>query len=383
MDKLLVMNLKTKGLPYNITQPIVGKVSRDLDASTNDLIYIVKKDIQFTNAENNAILISTQPLEHIDKPPKGVYNIVSLDHLQDGDIVVINTDGIINTLYRVNSRHNFLVFTERCNSNCLMCSQPPKDRNDIPYLFSLYKKLIPLIPKNCPELCLTGGEPTLLGERFFELLSLLNKELPDTDLHCLTNGRVFAWKSFTARLETLNMEKIMFGIPLYSDFYQVHDYIVQAKEAFNQTISGLYHLAEAGQRIELRIVLHKQSIPRLTRLARYIYKNLPFVEQVVFMGLEHQGYTPFNIEKLWIDPHEYIDALSEAVLFLAENGFNVSIYNFQLCLLPNKLWKFTKKSISDWKNIYLDVCKNCSQKENCGGLFASAIHKHSDFLKAI
>lgn len=175
----------------------------------------------------------------------------------------------------------------------------------------------------------------------------------------------------------------MFGIPLYSDFYQVHDYIVQAKEAFNQTMSGLYHLAEAGQRIELRIVLHKQSIPRLTRLARYIYKNLPFVEQVVFMGLEHQGYTPFNIEKLWIDPHEYIDALSKAVLFLAENGFNVSIYNLQLCLLPDKLWKFTKKSISDWKNIYLDVCKNCSQRENCGGLFASAIHKHSDFLKAI
>jgi hypothetical protein len=40
----------------------------------------------------------------------------------------------------------------------------------------------------------------------------------------------------------------------------------------------------------------------LTRLAKYIYKNLPFVEHVTFMGLEFIGYTPHNIDKLWIDP---------------------------------------------------------------------------------
>jgi len=31
---------------------------------------------------------------------------------------------------RPDSRHNVLVATERCNSNCLMCSQPPQDRDD-------------------------------------------------------------------------------------------------------------------------------------------------------------------------------------------------------------------------------------------------------------
>jgi len=76
---------------------------------------------------------------------------------------------------------------------------------------------------------------------------------------------------------------------------------------------------------------------RLTKLAKYIYKNLPFVEHVTFMGLEHQGYTPFNIEKLWIDLVYYMDELEDAVSFLSNKDMNVSIYNSQLCLLPKKL----------------------------------------------
>lgn len=73
-----------------------------------------------------------------------------------------------------------------------MCSQPPRDRDDIPYFSSIYKQLIPLIPKDCKEIGITGGEPTLLGELFFELLELIKTQLPNTEVHCLTNGRTLA-----------------------------------------------------------------------------------------------------------------------------------------------------------------------------------------------
>src|SRR5690606_22749896 len=208
-------------------------------------------------------------------------------------------------------------------------------------------------------------------------------ELPETDLHCLTNGRAFAWKSLADKLGKLQLDRLMLGIPLYSDYYKEHDYIVQAKDAFHQTVQGLYHLAAKNQRIEIRIVLQKQSIPRLVKLAKFIYKNLPFVEHVAFMGLEHQGYTPYNIDKLWIDPVYYMEELGEAVEFLSHKQLNVSIYNSQLCLVPEKLWTYSRKSISDWKNIYLNECKDCSVLDECGGLFASAEEKHSEFLKAI
>lgn len=374
------MLLKTRGIPYKINEPIVGKVTRNPLYQNSDEILISENEIPY-NKSYKAILTKLDIVNYKTDIPS-VYSVQTFDHLADGDIIVVNSNGIINTLYRIHSHQNFLLTTERCNSNCLMCSQPPRDRDDIPFFFSIYKQLIPLIPKDCFEIGITGGEPTLLGELFFELLELIKTQLPDTEVHCLTNGRTFAWNNIANKLGEMNFRRLMLGIPLYSDFYQTHDYIVQAKNAFNQTMQGLYNLASNHQRIEIRIVLHKQSIPRLTKLAKYIYKNLPFVEHIAFMGLEYQGYTPHNIDKLWIDPTEYMNELAEAAEFLFSRRMNISIYNSQLCLMPRSLWKFTKKSISDWKNIYLKECTNCTMMQDCGGLFASSEKMHSKNIKA-
>lgn len=376
------MLLKTRGTPYRIEEPIVARVTRDHLSNEPNQVLIAEDAIEITDFSFFRAILTNIDIKSLRIDTSCVYLIGTVDHLVDGDIVVINTDGVINTLFRINSNQNFLLATERCNSNCLMCSQPPRDRDDIPYLFNIHKQLIPLIPKDCPELGITGGEPTLMGDLFFELLELIKTELPETEVHCLTNGRSFAWSNIAKRLEIMNYRKLMLGIPLYADYYQVHDYIVQAKDAFNQTIRGLYNLASFGQRIEIRIVLHQQSIPRLTRLAKFIYKNIPFVEHIAFMGLEYQGYTPHNIQKLWIDPVDYMDDLCEATDYLSSRGMNVSIYNSQLCIMPEELWKYNKKSISDWKNIYLDECSKCAMITDCGGLFASCEKMHSKHLHA-
>ncbi len=375
------MLLKTRGTPHLIDQFIVTRVTRAIDSADKKGYALICEDaVPDIDLSNFSAFMTNLPIEErIDMP--SVYSVGTFDHLLDDDIVLISSDGNINTLYRVNSFQNFLLITERCNSNCLMCSQPPRDRDDS-YLMEIYRKLIPMIPKDCQEIGLTGGEPTLLGEKFFALLDDLQSHLPDTDLHCLTNGRSFAWKNIADRLGEMNYRKLMLGIPLYSDHYQQHDFIVQARDAFDQTMAGLYNLAVHGQRIEIRIVLHKQTIPRLVRLAKFIYRNLPFVEHVTFMGLEHQGYTPHNISKLWIDPVHYMNELREAVYYLHEMGMNVSIYNSQLCLMPEELWLFNRRSISDWKNIYLKECGGCAAIEKCGGLFASGERKHSEFISA-
>lgn len=375
------MNLKTKGVTYGIEDSIVARVTYNPIQKSNNTVLLVDDRLDASVIKNFDAILTTWPLiDKFDYP--SVYEVPNFDHLEEGDIVVIHSDGIINTLFRVNSQHNFLLFTERCNSNCLMCSQPPRDKDDS-HLALLYKRLIPLIPKNCTDLGITGGEPTLLGSLFFELLSLITVELPTTNIHCLTNGRSFAWPDFTNTLNNIVGNNLVFGIPLYSDTHYIHDYVVQAKGAFDQTILGLYQLARFNQRIEIRIVLHKLTIPRLKKLARFIYKNLPFVEHVAFMGLEYQGYTPHNIDKLWIDPLEYTEELSDAILFLSDMGMEISLYNSQLCLTPKDLWPFYKRSISDWKNIYLPICSSCTMKDMCGGFFASSLKFHSTNIKPI
>ncbi len=376
------MILRTKGIPINIDEPIVGRVTRYPNKLEENSFLICENEIPKIAFGNfKGVLTNLAQTERFDSLPT-VSNVPTFDHLAEGDLVVANIDGNINTLYRINSHHNTLLATERCNSNCLMCSQPPRDKNDILRLYEIYQKLIPLIPKDCIELGLSGGEPTLMGELFFKTLETMKEHLPDTEIHVLTNGRSFAWHNMAERLAKIDCKRLMLGVPVYADYYQVHDYIVQAKDAFNQTILGLHNLARYNQRIEIRVVLHKQSIPRLTKLARYIYKNLPFAEHVTFMGLEFVGYTPHNIDKLWIDPHDYVTELGEAVEFLAGQGMHVSIYNSQLCVLPEQLWKYCRKSISDWKNSYLPECEQCSKISDCGGLFTWNLAKHSDHIKA-
>jgi len=115
----------------------------------------------------------------------------------------------------------------------------------------------------------------------------------------------------------------------------------------------------------------------------YIYRNLPFVSHVALMGLENMGYVKKNWNILWIDPVDYMKTLEHAVRHLFYRGMNVSIYNLQLCLLPKTLWPFSRQSISDFKNIYLEECENCTVKNFCGGLFLSCKSRHSSGIHCL
>ena len=159
--------------------------------------------------------------------------------------------------------------------------------------------------------------------------------------------------------------------------------MVQAKGAFDQTVAGLHQAARNRIRVEIRVVLHRLTIPRLTRLVEYIYRNLSFVEHVALMGLEFVGYTPRNIGELWIDPFDYQAELARSVQYLSMRDIPVSIYNHQLCTLPPSLWPYAKKSISDWKNMYLPECESCEAQNQCGGFFKWASKKHSEHIRPL
>ncbi len=105
----------------------------------------------------------------------------------------------------------------------------------------------------------------------------------------------------------------MVGIPIYGAEPSLHDYVVQARGAFDETIRGILNLGQLRQRIEIRVVIHKQTAPHLPEIAEFIARNLPFVEQVALMGLEMIGFARANLEDVWIDPFTYRSELVEAV----------------------------------------------------------------------
>ena len=303
------------------------------------------------------------------------------NYIKHNDIIRFYENDSFGVIFRADSPHNSFLVTEQCNHYCLMCSQPPRKIDDS-YLLNEIKQAIPLIPKDTREIGFTGGEPTLFGEDFLDVLRLTKNYLPDTSIHILSNGRTFVDHDFVKSYAAINHHDMMVGIPIYSDDPKLHDYIVQAQGAFDETILGVLNLKKLNQKVEIRIVLHKQSIKRLKELCEYIVRNLLFVDHVALMGLEMMGFTRGNLDVLWIDPYEYKDLLSESIGVLENARMNVSLYNHQLCLVNKDVYPYYRKSISDWKNEYADECIGCYRLKDCGGFFASGVkHKYSGNLK--
>lgn len=378
------MRLTTSGSARHFTGPIIGRITtEDLPLTIREShIRLFPKGVDRSDDTCGYRAI----LSHDDLPTNRpvIDRLRESDHFCNGDIVVLEgSTGFVRSLYRPRERHHSLFVTERCSSNCLMCSQPPKDRDDVESLTDRNRQLIRLMDPAPEYLTITGGEPTLLGDHLFSLIEQLKTSLPHTEVHVLTNGRTFAWPKYAERFASLEHPNLCLGIPIYSDCAGEHDYIVQAKGAFDQTVTGLHQAARNGIRTEVRVVLHRLTIPRLVPLMEYIYRNLSFVEHVALMGLEYVGYTPRNIDELWIDPFDYQAELESAVRILSLRDMSVSLYNHQLCVLSRSLWPYARKSISDWKNLYLPECETCMARDDCGGLFQWAVRKHSNHIHTL
>ena len=95
------------------------------------------------------------------------------------------------------------------------------------------------------------------------------------------------------------------------------------------------------------------------------------------------GYAADNIERLWIDPYDYKDELSDAVNFLRQRRMTALIYNAQLCVLNPDVQDAAVQSISEWKNISLEACQACARRIECPGFFASNAQFHSAHIHAL
>lgn len=288
-------------------------------------------------------------------------------------------DGLMKDKFCKGANDNVIFSTSRCNNRCIMCCQPPSMEDDSDKLYPKNKSLIGAGDFDTDYVCISGGEPTLIGDKLFEYIQCIKEKMPAADIHLLTNGRAFSDIGYLYNFKkNVNVEGFIIGIPLHSDNHIDHDLIAGHKGAFYETAKGLTNLGILGYKIELRVIILKHNCKRLSRIAEFITMNFPFVSQVAFMGLEITGYAEKNYRKIWVDSIEYADELTKAVHLLDKSQILTSIYNIPLCLIPQEIWKYSCKSISNWKQFFLPKCEKCSQKANCCGLFSTSKYYSSE-----
>jgi len=333
-----------------------------------DTVFFTTDDIEIK--ENiNLIITTSKETYNKHKSNREILYFEEIKEIEEYAIIKIEKNSIYFSILP-SSNAQTLFFTNRCNHYCLMCSQPPTTDND-DYLIQDNMKIIELLDKEIKVIGISGGEPTLLAKNFTKIIKKIREELPNTYIRVLTNGRAYTNEKFVKSIAEVAKGYFISEIPIYSSFYAQHDYIVQSKNAFFETIEGFYNCSKYGLRTEVRVVLNKQTYKDLPNLMYFIYKNIPFVDHIALMGMEYIGFTLNNIEEVHISPLEYENELINAIKICREYSLPVSIYNLPLCLINESIRSFSRQSISDWKNEFSKICYNCELINECAGMFTS------------
>jgi His-Xaa-Ser system radical SAM maturase HxsC len=217
---------------------------------------------------------------------------------------------------------------------------------------------------------ISGGEPTLHPERLRALLDLIHLRWPETRVEVLTNGRRLGDEHIARTLlEGLPPGRTNWLVPLYAGNDEVHDFVVQSPGAFDETIGGLMNLQQFGQAIQLRTVLIRPVIDGLVEWARFVGRNLPFVQAVALMATEPIGFALATKDLSVVDVLECGSELADTVAELELFGLHPVLMNMPLCKVPEKLRVHAAVSISDWKNDFEAECDDCELKSRCSGFF--------------
>ena len=303
-------------------------------------------------------------------PLRKCLSIGNITELHSGDIVKVFPDGRIVRLWDASSFQNCLFVTNGCNFRCLMCPQPPCADNPEQHTENL--RLLDLLNCKVEMIGITGGEPTLFPDRLIEYFDIITRKFSSARVEMLTNGSLLSDFTLAKRLALASPLNFCYCVSIHGDTGSLAESIMQCDGGWDKAIQGITNLARLQQQIEIRVVLTKNNAPYIEDIAVFLYRNFPFVYHIAFMGQEITGEAVENYPAIWVEPIDYAANLDRAVRFLASMDMNVSIYNIPLCLLPETSRRFAARSISDWKQAYIEKCSGCKMKSDCCGFFTTS-----------
>ncbi len=318
-------------------------------------------------------ILSSAPAENRFILPHTIGNISSsgMTFIRQGDIVSVSGTGEVLVLWEENSAQNSLMLTEACNCRCIMCPQPPQKH--APALVDAANRILDLLKtKPVTNICITGGEPTIIADNFLKILHRCHTEHPTAQISILTNAKKFSDESFTREVAGLPRGDDLFCVSLHSDIPEIHDELVGVQGSYDETQAGIYNLAKHRLPVEIRHVVTRRNYSRLPEFAEHLYRYFPFCVHYALMSMEICGTASENIDYIHIEPGEYKLELRKAVLALHKRGLHASVYNTPLCLCHEDVRAFSRQSISAWKKTFVDECSICKERDECCGFFSTS-----------
>jgi MoaA/NifB/PqqE/SkfB family radical SAM enzyme len=276
----------------------------------------------------------------------------------------------------------------QCNIACVFCSNPVEGfrHTTDQYSYEELKKKLEDYKRGLKTFVkfdevrdyfnLTGGEPTAHPE-FLKVLALIRTEFPQNLIRLLSNGRMFSYEDFARRTCTIGGLPFEIAVPMFGYDARTHESISRTPKSFEQTTLGLRHLEKhrrPGQLVEIRIIMTKIQEKYLDGLLDFLLAEFPWVDRVVFLFEEIEGFAEQYRDRLKFTQTECAEAIDRNYEKLGRFK-EARMYHFALCTVPTRLWPFVWNTLAGFKVTYLEGCRTkCLYKSQCVGV-------HQSYLK--
>jgi MoaA/NifB/PqqE/SkfB family radical SAM enzyme len=278
----------------------------------------------------------------------------------------------------------------QCNIGCVFCSNPVEGFRETTdqYAFEKLKAKILEYKRGRRTFVkfdqvrdyfnLTGGEPTIHPD-FHRLLAFMRREFPQILIRLLSNGRMFAYEEFARKTLEAGKTPFEIAVPLFGYDAHSHENTSRTPKSFEQTVAGLEHLRKhrkPGQLVEIRVIMTRIQERHLDGLIDFLARDLNWVDRVVFLYQEVEGFAEHYKDALKFPMSEAaaaIDRSFERLKALKE----FRLYHFALCTVPLRLWPHVWNTLADFKVTYLEGCRTkCLYKDRCVGVHRSYQRHH-------
>lgn len=276
-----------------------------------------------------------------------------------------------------------LAITNKCNNNCLMCTNPDdflKMRKGF-LLPDLIKKIMHFnndgggfLENFRDTFYISGGEPSL-SPHLFTLLGEINDIFPRSKISCLTNARRFAYKKFAQNV-LKNNPGLELAVAIHGPDANIHDRITRTPGSFLETIDGLKNISllkKPQQILEIRIIIHSLNYRYIEETTSLIKEKFPLIDRLVYLFFEIEGQAVKNLKLLKLTYSQlkpYLENIHPALLDFSE----VRFYHFPLCTVPARLFPLIWRTLPEYEVSFPASCKSCRLETFCQGV-------HKGYLK--
>ena len=258
-------------------------------------------------------------------------------------------------------KNNIIQLTNQCNNNCLICQDKELKEKVLMKDFNELKKEVDgLFLKGVRIVSIYGGEP-YLNKNITRLLDYLFKM--DISCYISTNARIFSSEKLVRNLSRI--KKVSVITTLFSYKKNIHEYLTNVLNSYNQTIKGIKNLIKFNISVTTIIVLTTKNIGDLLKTVKFL--NQLGVRRIKISGLINKGRM--------IKRHDLIpnfDLVKKEIIqvinFTKDKNIRLVFEKLPFCVFPINKFKF-KYEAQHKKNILIcpnkNQCVKCELKHKC------------------